>query len=97
MALNVLISKSNEDLRAKERHPDYDFVVAHAQKHHGLSIADGRESLFRPLKNGSFVDKATPAGLTSLFAKDESNTDIAESTREDGVQYNNLLFGFWKK
>ena len=81
---NVLILKSVEELRAKKRHPDHDSVVSHALKHHGRSIEDGRKSLFCLLNSGSIVDKPTSAGFTSLFVKDESNTNIAESTSEDG-------------
>jgi len=85
----MLILKSIEELRARKSRPDHNSVVSHAQKHHGLSIEDARESLFCLLSNGSIVDKPTPAGLTSIFVKDESNTNIVESTREDGDQHNN--------
>ena len=83
---NVLILKSIEELRAKKRRPDHDSVVSHAQKHHGLSIKDGRESLFCPLNNGSI-----------LFVKDESNANIVESTSEDGDQHNDSFLGFLDK
>ena len=75
---NVLILKLSEELKAKKRRPDHDSVASHAKKHHGLSIEDGRESLFYLLNNGSIVNRPTPAGLTLLFAKDESNINISE-------------------
>ena len=45
----------------------------------------------------SIVDKPTPAGFTSLFAKDESNANIVESTSEDGDQHNDSFLGFLDK
>ena len=94
---NELILKSIEELSAKKRRPDHDSVVSHALKHHGLSIEDGRKSLFFLLNSGSIVDKPTSAGFTSLFVKDESNTNIAESTSEDGDQHNNSFLSFLDK
>ena len=81
---NVLILKSIEELRAKKKRPNHESVVSHAQKHHGLSINDGRESLCCLLNNGSVFNRPMSAGLISLFAKEESNNNIFESTKEGG-------------
>ena len=54
---NVVISKSMEGVRAKKRRPDRDSIVPQAQEPHGLSIEDGRESVFCLLSNGSIVDR----------------------------------------
>ena len=61
------------------KRPDHESVVSHAQKHHGLSIKDGRESLFCLLNTGSFFNRTTPSGLISLFVSEESSNIIAES------------------
>ena len=76
---NVLILKSIEELRAKKKRPNRESVVSHAQKHHGLSIKDSRESLCCLLNNGSVFSRPTSAGLISLFVSEESNNTIAES------------------
>ena len=76
---NLLIFKSIEEFRAKKKRPDHESVVLHAQRLHGLSIKDGRESLCCLLNNVSVVTRPTSAGLISLFVSEESNCTIAES------------------
>ena len=76
---NVLILQSIEELRAKRKRPDHESVVSHAQKHHGLSMKDGRESLCCLLNNGSVFNRPTSAGRISLFVSEESDNTIAES------------------
>ena len=66
-------------------------------RYYGLRIEDGRESLFCLLNSGSIVDKPTSAGFTSVFVTDESNTNIAESTSEDGDQHNNSFLSYLDK
>ena len=76
---NLLILKSIEELRAKKKRPDHESVVSHAQRLHGLSIKDGRESLCYLLNNGSVFNRPTSAGLISLFVSEESNNTITAS------------------
>ena len=75
----AVMLKSIDELRAKKKRPDFESVVSHAQKHHGLSIKDSRESLFCLLNDGSVLNRPTSACLISLVVSQESNNIISES------------------
>ena len=66
-----LILKSIAELRSKRKRPKHASVISHAERHYGLSIEEGHDSLSCLFNNGSVFNKPMQAGLASLFVEED--------------------------
>ena len=74
-----IVLNSIEELRVKRKRRDYETIVSHAEKKHGLKVSDGHESLCYLLNKGFVINKPTQAGHISLFVKN-NEVDSSKTT-----------------
>ena len=76
-----IVLNSIEELRVKRKRRDHETVISHAEKNHGPSVSDGRESLCYLMNKGFVINKPTQAGHISLFVKN-NEVDSSKTTSD---------------